>query len=228
MTALFSQAIPAVMQVPQIAPLLGNIIKYANSQFRAGREMEQTLEEFTDQMKQTAAQPKPDPAAEAAKQQAEMLKAKTDAELKALEAKTQAELTALDAKTKAELALKGQEHATKADYNQRDMAAKAQEHAFKLQSMKLERDNRQLAHDHSMQAGKAQSDQNLAAAQQKAENVANSKNDPQVDDDTELLTGLVTIGEATAKALEAVADGQKMIAGGLTEVAKASTSPVTG
>ena len=63
MSALFQQAIPAVTQVPQMAPMLAEIINFANSQFRVGRTMASTVEEFTDQMKEMAAQPKPDPMA---------------------------------------------------------------------------------------------------------------------------------------------------------------------
>lgn len=63
MSSLFQQAIPAVQQVPQMAPLMAEIINFANSQFRVGRTMATVVEEFTDQMKEVAAQPKPDPMA---------------------------------------------------------------------------------------------------------------------------------------------------------------------
>lgn len=79
MSALFQQAIPAVQQVPQIAPLLADIINFANSQFRVGRTMATTVEEFTDQMKQMAAQPKPDPLA--AQKQMDQAKMQHDQQL---------------------------------------------------------------------------------------------------------------------------------------------------
>ena len=63
MAQLFQQAIPAVQQVPQMAPLMAEIITFANNQFRVGRTMASAVEEFTDQMKEVAAQPKPDPMA---------------------------------------------------------------------------------------------------------------------------------------------------------------------
>jgi len=76
MAQLMQQAIPAVQQVPQIAPLMAQIINFANGQFRVGREMASTVEEFTDQMTQLAAQPKPDP--QAAQKQMDAAKVQHD------------------------------------------------------------------------------------------------------------------------------------------------------
>jgi hypothetical protein len=65
-----SKAMPAVEQMPQIAPLMADMMKFVASQFRAGRELDQSIDEFADQMKQMAAQPKP-PSPEQMKAQAE-------------------------------------------------------------------------------------------------------------------------------------------------------------
>jgi hypothetical protein len=61
MSGFLQQAVPAAAQVPQIAPLMSEMIQFVNKQFRIGRSMEQSVEEFADQMKQMASQPKPDP-----------------------------------------------------------------------------------------------------------------------------------------------------------------------
>jgi hypothetical protein len=59
-----SQAIPLVQTVPQSAKLMSETLKYVASQFRAGRQLEGVIEEFSDDMEQMASQPRPpDPAA---------------------------------------------------------------------------------------------------------------------------------------------------------------------
>jgi hypothetical protein len=58
MTGFLQQVVPSVQTVPQIAPLAADMIRFVNSQFRVGRQFEQTVEEFTDQMKQMASAPK--------------------------------------------------------------------------------------------------------------------------------------------------------------------------
>jgi hypothetical protein len=80
MTGLLQQVIPAVQQVPQVAPLAADIIRFVNSQFRVGRQFEQTVEEFTDQMKQMASAPKNEgPTPEQVKAQADAQKGQLDA-----------------------------------------------------------------------------------------------------------------------------------------------------
>jgi hypothetical protein len=71
--AFLKQAVEAVQQVPQIAPLMSDTLKFVAGQFRAGRELEGSIDEFADQMKQMAGQQKgPTP---------EQLKAQSDAKL---------------------------------------------------------------------------------------------------------------------------------------------------
>lgn len=71
------QAVASVSMVPQMAPLAAEMLKYVASQFRAGRAVDGAIDEFADQMKQMASQPKPPPP--------EQVKAEADA--KAAEAK---------------------------------------------------------------------------------------------------------------------------------------------
>lgn len=65
-----SQALPLVQQVPQAAPMVGSFLTYLSGQYRAGRELLSTIDEFVEQMKQVASQP-PQPNPEAVKAQAE-------------------------------------------------------------------------------------------------------------------------------------------------------------
>lgn len=65
------QLAPMVQAQPQSAGFAGEILKFALAPFRAGRELEASVDEFVDQMKQQASQPQPNPEAEAAKAEAE-------------------------------------------------------------------------------------------------------------------------------------------------------------
>lgn len=86
------EALPLSQTVPQAAPLMGETLKFAASQFRAGRPLEGAIEEFADQMKQAASQPKP-PAPE-------QIKAETDAKNAQLKAVSDAKAAEADAAEK--------------------------------------------------------------------------------------------------------------------------------
>lgn len=106
MTGLLSKVIPTVAQFPQGAPLFADVIKFANKQFRVGREMEAVVDEFADQMKAMAAQPKgQDPAAAQlqADQQLAQQKQQSDVQI----ASANAQLTAQKAQHDAKLAQAG-------------------------------------------------------------------------------------------------------------------------
>lgn len=76
---------------PSIAPLLAESLKYTASQFRAGRQLDGAIDEFADQMKQMASQPKADPEAEAAQ---------AAAQARQMEAQSKAQATQADAQAK--------------------------------------------------------------------------------------------------------------------------------
>jgi hypothetical protein len=105
MSGLIAQAVPAVQQTPQLAPLIADIIRFANGQFRVGRQFEQTVEEFTDQMKQLAAAPKnegPNPDQIKAQAEAKALEQRTALEGQKGQsdaAKVQAEVARMQADT---------------------------------------------------------------------------------------------------------------------------------
>jgi hypothetical protein len=90
-----SQAMPLLMQAPQAAPIVAEGLKYVASQHRAGRALDQTIDEFADGMKEFAKNPPPNPEAEKAKadaaaqqqqQQIDALKAQTEAQTAEAEA----------------------------------------------------------------------------------------------------------------------------------------------
>jgi len=80
---------PLVEAQPAAAPFAAEVLKFAVAPFRAGRELEQAIEEFADQMAQQGSQPKPDPAAEAAQKQAEAAERVTNAKVQEINARTQ-------------------------------------------------------------------------------------------------------------------------------------------
>jgi hypothetical protein len=75
-----SSTIPLVQTLPAAAPLAGDMLKFVASQFRVGREIDGTIDEFVDKMKQLAAQP-PGPNPETVKAETEAKR--TEAEMAA-------------------------------------------------------------------------------------------------------------------------------------------------
>lgn len=116
------QAFPLVQVMPQSAPLVADMLKYVASQFRAGRELDTTIDEFAENMKAAASQPKPNPEADAAqatvqaeqqrlqmdqqKMQADMQAKQQDGQLKMQQA--QADEQRKQQSAQADLQIKGQ------------------------------------------------------------------------------------------------------------------------
>jgi hypothetical protein len=90
------QAVPAGQQVPQLAPMLMEVLKFGVSAFKGARQIEGAIDTGIDQLKQLAAQnaanPKPDP--EALKLQAEQAKAQ-------IRAQTDTQIAVIQAEAKA-------------------------------------------------------------------------------------------------------------------------------
>ncbi len=61
MMSLLTEAVPAISAMPQLAPMIGEFIKFANRQFKAGRAMEETIDQTMDQLVQQASQPQEPP-----------------------------------------------------------------------------------------------------------------------------------------------------------------------
>jgi hypothetical protein len=174
MSSLLQQAVPAITATPKIGPLISDMIKFANSQFRVGRAMEQTVEEFTDGLKQMAAQPKADPNAAAMEQQAKIIEAKTNAEIEALNKKTEADIAATKAKLDADLALKNQAATQGHDVHAKTLEANAQLHQQKLdliahdkQQKLIDAENKKAMHEQSMSAATQSHSNSIDAERQK-------------------------------------------------------------
>jgi hypothetical protein len=89
------QAFPLVQAMPQAAPLATETLKFVAAGFRAGRQLEGAIEEFADNVKQIASQPKPpNPEVEKMKHEAAMEERRMAGE---------------ERKSQAEIAIKGEE-----------------------------------------------------------------------------------------------------------------------
>lgn len=172
MSGLLQQLIPAVQQVPQLAPVGAEIIKKANSTFRMGREFEQVVEEFAEQMKQAASQPKgPSPeqqkaeadakAAEMAAQadgqraQAETLTAQAEAKKAETEA-NEAQVSHVERlqQTQSKAEEEALQRQIKAQEAQDASAARQQELADKAAVAEMQRVQQAEAHAQKMEEGK--------------------------------------------------------------------------
>ena len=118
-TAL-SQLAPMVAQQPESAPFAAEVLKFAIAPFRGGRPLEAAVDEFSEQMKGVAQQPKPNPEAER------------------LQAEGQAK--------QAEMQLKAKEAADNSQAKQMEMQFKARESVekLKLDTRKLELEERKI------------------------------------------------------------------------------------
>lgn len=120
---------PMIQMVPQAAPVLGEVLKFALAPFRAGRELEGKIDEAVDQMAAQAQQPQPNPEAEAI--QAEMAMKKQEMEQKA---KIEKEKIAADREDR-----------------QAEQQMKREEHQFRMAELKAEMQRDQQKFDLEMQ-----------------------------------------------------------------------------
>lgn len=152
MGGLLAQAVPAIQEIPEVGPLIGETIRFAQQQFRVGRQLDGVVDQFVEGLKArqaSAGQQQPDPAAMAAQAQAEatakaaegeqQIKA-SDASIRKQEADVKAARDVQDmqarqaeeeAKAKAradELDMKAMEAATRRQALEDDRAAAAQKH----------------------------------------------------------------------------------------------------
>lgn len=133
---ILAQAVPAIQQVPQIAPLMAETLRFVASQFRAGRQLDGVIDEFAEQMKALGSQPKANPEADAATKQAE-----ADAQSRAMEAKLKQDAFVRDTQIKGQLA----------DHDARMRQFEADE---KVKAIQLEASQKAQKHQQDMDMGK--------------------------------------------------------------------------
>ena len=133
--SILAQAMPAVQQVPEMAPLMAETLRFVASQFRAGRQLDSVIDEFAEKMKQMASQPRANPQADAAAHQAQ-----ADAQARAQDAKLKQDAFARDTQIKGQLA----------DHDAKMRTAEARE---KVQAIQLEAAQKAAKHKQDMELG---------------------------------------------------------------------------
>ncbi len=119
------QFAPVVQMMPSMAPVLGDIIKFAMAPYRVGRELEGKIDDAVDQMAAQAQQPKPDPEAE---------------KLKAQQAKDQQQQQFDMQKLQAEQQGRSQELQMKAQIEEAKLASETQARQYEAQKRGQEHD----------------------------------------------------------------------------------------
>jgi hypothetical protein len=103
------QALPVGQNAPEMVPVMVDLLKFGVQAFKSAKPLEGSLDQALEQMKQSAAQPRPNPEAEAqqARAQADMQKAQMDAQVE--QAKMQQEMALEQQRQQFEAQLKAQE-----------------------------------------------------------------------------------------------------------------------
>lgn len=149
MGGFLNQAVQGVTAVPQIAPLMADSLKFVASQFRAGRELDASIDEFAEQMKEMAKQPKADPAqagmqAEQQRMQAETAMKQADMQAKAQQSEADAQLKMQQAKQDAQI---------KQAQFETELQVKGTEAQIKFAMMQADEQRAAEAHQQAMQKG---------------------------------------------------------------------------
>jgi hypothetical protein len=159
MGGLLAQAVPAIQQIPEVGPLIGETIRFAQQQFRVGRQLDGVVDQFVEGLKARQAAPQqeqPDPGAMAAqtKAQSDAQSAQADQQVKLSDAairKQEADVKAARDVQAMQARQAEEEHKAKARADELDM--KAMEAAIRRQALEDERTAAVQKHQQSMEEG---------------------------------------------------------------------------
>ena len=147
---------------PQMVPVMLELLKWALTKYKVGKNIEGTIDQALEQMKQAASQPKPpDPAVEAekAKAQAEVQKAQLDVGRAQQKAQIdQQQMQAENQNEQQKLGMEGQRMQMEGQQMQQQMAMEQQSGQMKnqqmQQQMRMKNEQMQAQHSQKMQAAK--------------------------------------------------------------------------
>jgi hypothetical protein len=155
---LLAQAMPGLQQLPEAGPLIGETIRFAQQQYRVGRQLDGVVEEFVDALKarMQSAGSQTDPAAAAAE-----AKAASDAQAAEADQKVKLSDAAIrkqEADVKAAQDMQAlQERQAEAAHKERaraeELDMKAMEAAIRRQTLEDEREASARRHAQEMDAG---------------------------------------------------------------------------
>ena len=127
------QALPVGQNAPEMVPVMVDLLKFGVQAFKTARPLEGALDQALEQMKQSAAQPKGNPEAEAMQAQAQAEMQKTQMTMQADAAKTQAQMQLEQAKMQQEVALEQQKQQFEAQLKAQELQQKEQMERFKAE-----------------------------------------------------------------------------------------------
>lgn len=151
-TGFMQQALPAAQLAPELVPMIGEFLLFTVRTFKAGRQLEATIEEMVDQARNNPPQPKEDPqvAADKAKLELEAKKAQQDGQIRQAEMQQKAQLAEREFQLKAQMAEK--------------------EFALKERQMMVDAQLKQQSAANDMQLKQRDADANAQIKRQTAEN----------------------------------------------------------
>ena len=133
---LMTSSGPIVQAAPEAAPLVGEMLRFVTGAYRAGRDMEQTIDEFVEKMLEKASAPPPppppDPKIEAMKMDAQIKQGEAQARQQEMQAQMQVKGMEAQARM-AEIQAKAQHDQQMAAMNERLKNMDLQLKAFDLQ-----------------------------------------------------------------------------------------------
>lgn len=137
---------PIAMNAPHLIPLIGEMMRFSSKTYRAGREIEDVIDQTIDGMIQQSQQPDPIAQQEeqAAERDAQMQAQQQEMQMAMEQQKTQSQLQLTQAQAQIkmmELAMKRQELETKMAANQEDAALKQQAAMMDAELKQLEIEN---------------------------------------------------------------------------------------
>lgn len=149
------------MAAPQMIPVLMELMKWSLTKFKIGKNVEGTIDQALEQMKQASQQPQPDPAAEAEKAKAEAAQQKAQLDIGVATQKAQLEQQSMQAKNQMErekLSIDAQRVQMEGQQMQQQMAMEQQQGQVKAQQMQQQNQmkNQQMMvqHQQKMQQAK--------------------------------------------------------------------------
>lgn len=157
------QAVPAVQQSPEMAPLLGEMLMFGVRAFKGGREMEAAFQKFVDQMSQPKPE-QPDPEAMKVQAEAQQKQMQMQADMQIEQAKLAAQVESDRAKMMAQMQVEQAKMQMQAQVDINRQRAEAEQHAMKirqeaeLQLLKDQMEQQQAMHDMAFARWKAELD----------------------------------------------------------------------
>jgi hypothetical protein len=127
------QALPVGQNAPEMVPVMVDLLKFGVQAFKTARPLEGALDQALEQMKQGAAQPKPNPEAEAVQAQTQADMQKTQMAMQADSAKMQATMQLEQAKLQQEAALEQQRQQFEVQIKAQELQQKEQMERFKAE-----------------------------------------------------------------------------------------------